>query len=267
MKGFDINYDDQQKDFPSDAITVFSTIIMIFRLIKVDIAIHENITMPVKDIPTARWSLNLSIVSMGVHHGTTQDVDAQMISKFCGLWEDFALLIQTKVLNYKHNDVDKFSNLKISMHRFIFAYDRRAGNDAFIDNIVALEALFSKKGDDPRGTTVRIARRIAAYLEGDLRERKKLFCEMVKLYDARGKILHGGETDEINIVTTRDYLIRAYLKYFEFLKQDDFSHTNFIQSLDSATMNLKMKKKNCGNPRHIRNESFDYNLPDFLFQI
>jgi hypothetical protein len=223
IKGFDIDFEDQQKYFPDEALSVFSTIITLFRLIRVNVAIHENITMPTQGIPIAKWTLNLFILAMGVVHGTWQYVDCTKVSKFHKLWTDFGGLLRSKVFDNKRYDGDPFSNLKISIHRFIFAYDRKDGNDAFIDDIVALEALFSKKCDEYVGTTVRIAGRIAAYLEANLPERKKIFCDMVKLYGARGKILHSGETEQINIVITRDYLIRSYLKYFKFLKQDNFS--------------------------------------------
>lgn len=113
--------------------------------------------------------------------------------------------------------------MKIAINRFNYAYERKEGNDAFIDNIVALEALFSKEDDDFRRTTERLSKRLAIYLETDPHKRKKTFCEMIRLYDVRGKIIHGGYTQDINIGITRNYLIRSFLKYFNFLK-DNFSH-------------------------------------------
>lgn len=56
-------------------------------------------------------------------------------------------LLVKNVLNYSRFEGDPFANLKIAINRFNYAYERKECNDSFIDNIVALEALFSKEDD------------------------------------------------------------------------------------------------------------------------
>ena len=114
------------------------------------------------------------------------------------------------------------------------------------------------------GTTVRLSKRIALFLETNPQKRKETFCEMIRLYDSRGKIIHGGHTEEINIVTTRDYLIKSFLKYFEFLKLANFSHADFIKLLDLESKKFSMKRRDC-KPKYIHSNAYDYSLPEFLF--
>jgi len=154
--------------------------------------------------------------------------------------------------------------LKISIARFNDAFERKEGEDKFIDNVVALEALFSKEDDPFTGTTVRLSRRIALFLESDPHKRKEIFCGMVTLYDARGKIIHGGYTEAIDIVKTRDYLIRSFIRYFEFLNNDSFSHTDFIRQLDKEAKNFSMKRDDC-QVKHDHNEEYNYTIPEFMF--
>lgn len=169
-----------------------------------------------------------------------------------------------RVLDFKRYDGDPFANLKIAINRFNYAYERKEGDDAFIDNIVAFEALFSKVDHDFRRTTERLSKRLALFLEKDPHKRKDTFCEMIRLYDSRGKIIHGGYTEEIDIVKTRNYLISSFLKYFEFLKMDDFSHADFIRSLDLEAKRFTMKRKDC-KTKKIHNDEYNYSIPEFLF--
>ena len=154
--------------------------------------------------------------------------------------------------------------MKVSIDRFNGAFEQKDGTDAFIDNVVALEALFSKQEDPFMGTTVRLSKRLALFLESDPHRRKDLFCEMIRLYDSRGKIIHGGYTESIDIVKTRDYLIRSYLKYFDFLGADNFSHTSFINELDLEAKKFSMKRKDC-QVKHVHKNEYNYTSPDFLF--
>jgi hypothetical protein len=220
--------------------------------------------MSTLDIPIGYGPSNLFVAALGVTYGGNVLVDSIKMLKFVDLWTEFGVLLSDKVLNNKRFEGDPFGNLKVSINRFNDAFERKDGNDAFIDNIVALEALFSKEDDDFRSTTERLSKRLALFLETDPHKRKDTFCEMIRLYDSRGKIIHGGYTEEINIVTTRNYLIRSYLKYFEFLKQANFSHADFIRRLDLEAKNFSMKRNDC-NIKHIHNEDYNYSHTDFIF--
>lgn len=77
-----------------------------------------------------------------------------------------------------------------------------------------------------------LSKRLAIFLEPDASKGEDLFCDMINLYRQRNEIIHGGYTEKYDIVKTRDYLIRSFLKYLEFLKFDSFSHADFIKTLD-----------------------------------
>lgn len=263
-KGFTVGVDEQELDIPKNTEHLFFAIITLFRLIGVELAIYELITKPILDIPVYGWTLDLFVVSLGNTYGATNYVTMVEIAAFQKLWQPFGELLALKVFDGKRFDGDPFANLKTAINRFNYSYERKEGNDAFIDNIVALEALFSKEDDDFRRTTERLSKRLAIFLEADPHKRKEIFCEMIRLYDVRGKIIHGGFTQDINIVTTRDYLVKSFQKYFEFLKQDNFSHADFIRSLDLEAKKFSMKRKDC-QVKHTHNDEYNYTSPDFLF--
>jgi hypothetical protein len=243
---------------------LFSAIITLFRFIGVKLAIYELITMPVLDIPVIGWTLDLFVSSLGNTYGAMNHVTPNEITAFQKIWEQYGELLSRKVFDFKRFDGDPFASLKIAINRFNYAFERKEGDDAFIDNIVALEALFSKQDDPFLGTTVRLSKRLALFLETDPQKRNETFCEMIRLYDSRGKIIHGGNTEEINILTTRNYIIRSFLKYFEFLKTDSFSHADFIRRLDLEAKNFTMKREHC-ETKQIHNNGYNHSVPDFLF--
>lgn len=65
-----------------------------------------------------------------------------------------------------------------------------------------------------------------------------MFHEMTELYHSRNEIIHGGYTEKYDIEKTRNYLIKSFLKYFEFLEQDSFLHADFIRRLDIEAKNF-----------------------------
>lgn len=86
---------------------------------------------------------------------------------------------------------------------------------------------------------------IDLFLEKDPKKREDLFCDMIRLYRERNQIIHGGYTEKYDIVNPREYLIRSYVKYFEFLKYSRFSHTSFIRLLDWDLPHITRKAKQC----------------------
>jgi Apea-like HEPN len=255
---YDFNADKYSRsEIQIDTRLVFSTIVTLFRLVGVDCGVYDRITITRLDLPIYLLGLNFSVASLGV---------LPTLDNFKKLWNDYGDPLLKKVFDNKRFEGDPFANLKISIGRFNDAFERKDGTDAFIDNVVALEALFSKEDDPYQGITLRLARRIALFLESEPQKRKETFCEMVRLYDSRGKIIHGGYTEAIDIVKTRDYLIRSYLKYFGFLKRDSFSHlVDFIEPLDIDAKNLTMNRNNCNRVKHTHNDEYVFTSPDLLF--
>jgi len=247
-KSFDGTQDQTIPDQPTPIQTshIFSTITTLFRLVGVHCGLLDTTTTTKLDLPIQGYSINLFVSSLGVAYNTHPYVSPDTLSQFKGFWNKYGDLLIRKVLNDQRFDDDPFGNLKVSINRFNAAFERKDGIDAFIDNVVALEALFSKKGDKPPPTiTERLLKRLAIFLETDPSKREDLFCDMRNLYRQRNEIIHGGYTKEYDIVETRKYLIRSFLKYFEFLKLDSFYHADFIRILDSNFPNITKKYNDC----------------------
>jgi hypothetical protein len=219
----------------------FTTVVTLFRLMGVTCGIYDKTTATRLDLPIHHIPLNLFVSALGVAYSFHSLIvisnvipnNDDMVVQFRKLWDKYGDLLVKNVTNNTRFEGDPFANLKVSINRFNDAFERKDGTDAFIDNIVALEALFSKKDDKyTRDKTERLSKRLAVFLEADPKKREVLLCDMIELYQQRNEIIHGGYTERYNIVTTRDYLIRSYLKYFDFLKHDNFCHTELIRLLD-----------------------------------
>lgn len=211
----------------------FSTVVTLFRLIGIHCGIHDVTSVSELDLPIHFIGVNLFVSSLGVAYDTNPYVDLNTLGNFRNLWILYGDLLVKKILNYQRFDSDPFANLKISIGRFNDAFERKDGTDAFIDNVVAIEALFSKKDDKfTHDKTEMLSKRLAVFIEKDSHKREELFCRMIELYKERNEIIHGGYTEHYDIVKTREYLIRSYLEYFKFLSDADFSHVDFIKSLD-----------------------------------
>lgn len=87
------------------------------------------------------------------------------LDNFKKLWNDYGGPLLKKVFDDKRYQGDPFANLKISIGRFNDAFERKDGQDQFIDNIVALETLFSNEDDPYQEITVRLSRWVALFLE------------------------------------------------------------------------------------------------------
>ncbi len=206
-KGFDGT---QDQTITIDTFRVFPTIVTLFRLVGVQFGIHDKKTATKLDLPIHSSAINLFVASLGIAYSIQPYVVLDTLGQFMGLWNKYGVLLVSKVLDNQRFDGDQFANLKISINRFNDAFERKDGTDQFIDNVVALEALFSKKDDVfSSGKTERLSKRLAVFLERDPRKREDLFCEMIRLYRSRNEIIHGGYTDKYDIVKTRDYLLDA----------------------------------------------------------
>lgn len=83
-------------------------------------------------------------------------------------------------------------NFHIATNRFNSAYERKDPEDRLIDYVIALTSLFSRKKE--RGLDrYRLSMRVALLLETDSEKRKRVRQEILKIYDKRSAIVHGGE--------------------------------------------------------------------------
>ena len=238
----------------------FFTIVTLLRFLGITCGIHDKMTATKLDLPIRHYTINLFVVALGVAYNTQSYLILDILEQFKTLWDKYGNLLVRKVLNYQRFDGDPFANLKISMNRFNDAYDRKDGTDAFIDNVVALEALFSKEDDKfSRRKTERLSKRLAVFLETDLQKREVILCEMIDLYDQRNEIIHGGYSEKYDIVKTRDYLVRSYLKYFNFLNYDNFSHTDLIKGLDKSASQIHKTYDDCKKENTLKASNIPQN--------
>ncbi len=229
-----------------DTTYVFSTVVTLFHLIGVDCGIYDRATVTRSNLPIHLGNLDFNVSSVGVETSFHPYVVMPELDEFKHVWNKHGALLLQKVFDNKRYEGDHFANLKISIARFNDAFERKEGEDKFIDNIVALEALFSKKDDKSSwGKTERLSRRLAAFIEKDSHKREDIFCEMIELYKSRNEIIHGGYTEHYDIVKTRNYLIRSYLEYFKFLNDSNFSHIDFIKSLDVEGKQIAKSYDDC----------------------
>jgi hypothetical protein len=157
-----------------DTVLVFSTVVSLFRLVGNDCGIYDRTTITRLDLPINLGGLNFFVASLGTAHSFHPFVVLPTLDHFKKLWDKYADLLLKKVLDNKRYEGDRFANLKISINRLNDAFERKDGEDQFIDNVIALEALFSKeddKDDKSRIVTVRLSKRLALFLEIDPHKR------------------------------------------------------------------------------------------------
>jgi hypothetical protein len=228
-----------------DTRLVFSAAVTLLRLVDNDCGIYDRTTVTKLDLPINLIGLDFSVTSLGVEYSSHPHVVLPILDNFKKLWDTYSDLLLRKVFDNKRYEGDRFANFKISIARFNDSFERKDGVDQFIDNVVALEALFSKEDDPYSYGSEILSKRLAIFLEKDPNKREDLFCEMIRLYRQRNEIIHGGYTEKYDIVKTREFLIRSYLKYFEFLKYDHFSHASFIRLLDWELSLITREAKEC----------------------
>ena len=112
-----------------------------------DCGIYDRATITRLDLPIYLIGLNFSVASLGVEHSFHPNVVLSTLDNFKKLWHKYSDLLLKRVFDNKRYEGDRFANLKISIARFNDSFERKEGEDQFIDNIVALEALFSKEDD------------------------------------------------------------------------------------------------------------------------
>ena len=231
-------------DLPENISSIFSSVITALRLFKYgNIGIYDRYTICSLDVPITPVGLRLYAISLGSSVGMSYILTRKEITEFSKFWSSYSALLINKILDYKRYPNDKYVNIKNSFNRFNYGYSRKDGNDKFVDYVIGLEAIFSKKGDPPRGFTDRFSNRASFFLEKEPQKRRLIYCEMRNLYALRSEIVHGGYTEAIDILKIRDYLVKSFVKYFDLMKSNIFSHDSLIYKLDRSPNQLK--RKNC----------------------
>ncbi len=106
------------------------------------------------------------------------------------------------------------SLIRLALRRWNTVFERFDLDDALIDSWIALEGLFVP--DSSQEVRHRSSFRIGAWLGKTPDEREKIYEDLLKSYDLRSRIVHGGvptttkKTELINI--TRSYLRRALVQ-------------------------------------------------------
>lgn len=233
-KGFESDYDTQKKEHPSNTLGIFSSVITALRLFQEgDIGIFIIPQKFALDLPMWTNSLNVSELNLHSHMGVRYVVDKNQMAEFRLFWNSYEKLLIGEILNYKRFKGDKFKNIKSCFERFNSAYSKTSG-DKFVDYVISLEALFSKK-DDPRdGMTHRLALRSSRFLANDIDGRKQIYDDIKDLYGERSSIVHGSEEADIDIIKMRGYMRKCIKKYLSLAleQKDSYTHEEMINSID-----------------------------------
>lgn len=86
--------------------------------------------------------------------------------------------------------------LSIAIDRFMTSYEKDSPHEKILDLIISLEALLQ---DTPAELSYRLSIRTAVLLEEENSKRNKIFKIIRQGYDARNKIAHGNEVDDVKI--------------------------------------------------------------------
>jgi hypothetical protein len=89
----------------------------------------------------------------------------------------------------EHPDDD--TGLAVALRRFEFAYKRGSDEDRIVDYWIALEALYTERGER-KGITAKLASRIPV-ISASAERRKILSMRVRELYDVRSDVVHGAE--------------------------------------------------------------------------
>jgi hypothetical protein len=256
-------------NYPENINSIFSSVVTALRLFqKGNVAIYDRFEKCSLFVPIHPLHINLHVIALSAYDGPNYYLLKDRIRPFLAFWNSNHQVLVSKALDYKRYPDDEFLNIKNAVLRFNYSYRRIHGIDAFIDNMIALEAIFSKKDDPETIATHRFAKRIALFHTKNFPDRKKLYCETVQLYKARSKIVHGEYmegTEEIDIVKTRHLLISSFQRYFSHMKSKSFSHEKLISSLDKIL--FQIKRKDCEAKKPTSKGSNDWSAIELLEKL
>lgn len=133
-------------------------------------------------------------------HDAAAIIDAATATRICTLWDRV-----TSCYNAE--------KLQVSIRRWDYATDRATDEDKLIDYWIALESLFTP--DSTAELRFRASIRIAAFLGASNEHRLLIYETLMKSYDMRSKVVHGGryKHEELSKLTecTREYVRQAIM--------------------------------------------------------
>lgn len=145
-----------------------------------------------------------------------------------------------KAMNAIENGYDK---LQIALIMYYRAVSSQEAIEDFIDLVTALEALYSDGTDELR---YKISLRASILTEDDSSKRRDLFEKLKDMYDARSKIVHGGEVPLEPVSKYRRYkyelteiIQKSLLKFIE-LAQSGLPYKSIIKMLDDKALGIQV---------------------------
>jgi hypothetical protein len=111
----------------------------------------------------------------------------------------------------KIGDIDK--NLNLAIRRFNSAYEKKNDEDRLIDCVIALESLLSKKGERNIPLRFKLGIRTALLLGKNTEEREIIKQEIQEIYDARSRMVHGGEVTKLGVFKDLKDLVDSAEEY------------------------------------------------------
>jgi hypothetical protein len=127
--------------------------------------------------------------------------------------------------------------LNLPLRRFRSSFDRKNIADQFIDQWIALEALFSPRGGD--NATHIMCQRLANYVGVSGQDRKNILHNAKGSYNARSDVVHGRKLNLEDFLrhvnTAEDYLRRSLVKSLESQKMPDKKEFDRQSALQHAS--------------------------------
>ena len=111
----------------------------------------------------------------------------------------------------KIGDIDK--NINLAIRRFNSAYEKKNDEDRMIDFVIALESLFSKKGERNIPLRFKLGLRTSLLLGKNTQEREIIKQEIQEIYDARSSMVHGGDVTKLRAFRDLKDLINCAEEY------------------------------------------------------
>lgn len=143
-----------------------------------------------------------------------------------------------QAMNAIENGYDK---LQIALIMYYRAVSSREAIEDFIDLVTALEALYSDGTGELR---YKISLRASILIEKDSSKRHDLFEKLKDMYDARSKIVHGGEVPLERKYRRYKYELteiiqKSLLKFIE-LAQSGLPYKSIIRRLDDKALGIQV---------------------------
>ena len=231
-KGFDIGFEIQDMEYPSDLKSIFAAVITALRIYKrrcsriAYVSSNRNARLTV-----AKWReilLGLHPLGLETHIGIIYNLNKTEVTEFRGFWNKYSRQL-LKLIDFKITRKDPYKNIKMALTRFNSGYDKRNPEDKVLDWIISFESLFSKKDDSIDSITHKLALRSSRFSRIPS-ERKDFYGKLKNAYKVRSKIVHGDywEPPEIDV---RSHISQSIIKYLDELIMGH-EHIFILDSID-----------------------------------